>query len=130
MALRRARVLVAEDDDAMRAMLTEEFQRRGFEVVTVKTGRELWHQLSHAAQTDDLHRPFDAVVSDVRMPGRTGLDVLAELRESNWSVPVFLITGFGEDWIHREGDRLGASVLDKPVDLDRLVCAVREATAA
>ena len=124
LALRRTRVLVAEDDDEMRALLVTHLQRRGLEVVAVSSGSELMRKLRHAARDDDFNRPYDAIISDVRMPQRTGLDVLAEFRTQSWATPFFLITAFGEEWIHREADRLGARVFDKPFDLTRMADAV------
>jgi len=62
----------------------------------------------------------------VFLPGFTGLELLAELRKSDWAFPVVLITAFGDETLHLEGKRLGAAmVLDKPFDIEELVVAVR-----
>lgn len=124
LALRRTRVLVAEDDDEMRALLVAHFKRRGAEVVAVNSGAELMRKLRNATRDDDFNRPYDAIISDVRMPERTGLDVLSEFRTQSWATPFFLITAFGEAWIHREADRLGATVFDKPFDVSLMADAV------
>lgn len=119
-----ARILLAEDDPAMRAMVARALRREGYEVCEVQDGTELLERLA-----DRMLRPFwdvDLIVSDVRMPGKTGLDVLTGLRKSDWSMPVILITAFGEQAIHTEAKRLGAAkVLDKPFDLDALTDAVK-----
>jgi DNA-binding NtrC family response regulator len=66
-------------------------------------------------------RPPDVLVSDVRMPGLGGLDVLRGLRHCEWANPVILITAFGDEATHLEAVRLGAAaVLDKPFDVDDL----------
>jgi DNA-binding response OmpR family regulator len=119
---RRFCVLVAEDDREMNAVLTEALVADGHEVVPVETG------------TDALARFFgnlgsvpDAAVMDVRMPGLSGLQVLAALRKNGAAVAVIIITAFGEDALHREAYSLGAvHVFDKPFDVDELRAAVRE----
>jgi DNA-binding response OmpR family regulator len=68
------------------------------------------------------------IVSDVRMPGYSGLDLLAILRCASWTLPVVLITAFGDEDTHAEALELGAvAVLDKPFDLDHLRAVVRAA---
>lgn len=62
------------------------------------------------------------------MPGKSGLEVLAGLRQSDWSTPVILITAFGDEWTHAEAQRLGATSIDKPFDLHDLRLLAREAT--
>ena len=63
----------------------------------------------------------DAIVSDVRMPGHSGLEMLAALRRAGWTTPVVLITAFGDRWVHDQARQLGAAaVLDKPFDIDAL----------
>jgi DNA-binding NtrC family response regulator len=65
--------------------------------------------------------PMDLVISDERMPGMAGLEVLDALRRAGWPTPFILITGFGDQATHASARRLGASaVFDKPFDLDDL----------
>jgi DNA-binding NtrC family response regulator len=65
------------------------------------------------------------IISDVRMPGVSGLDVLATLRREDWSTPVILMTAFGDLETRAEARRLGAKALfDKPFDVDDLRTAV------
>jgi DNA-binding NtrC family response regulator len=71
-------------------------------------------------------RPLDLIITDVRMHGVTGLEILAGLRENDWSTPVILMTAFGDAELHAEAMRLGAlAVLDKPFELDALRTLVR-----
>ncbi|MBX7194218.1 MAG: response regulator [Sandaracinaceae bacterium] len=114
------RVLLAEDDDALAAVLVEALSRRGWAVDRVSDGAALLDLL--AAPQDE--QP-DIVLSDVRMKGRSGLDVLASMRRSR-PPPVVVMTGFMDDAIARQALSLGAAaVLAKPVDLD-VVSAVLE----
>lgn len=119
---RPRRVVVAEDDQELRRMLVEAFREAGFEVMACTDGYEL-------AAT--LHAVFDneddtvlAVITDDRMPGFDGLDVLEGVREAGRDLPFVLITAFGERETHQRGARLGAVVLDKPLDIDDLVALV------
>ena len=81
---------------------------------------------------DSLETParpeeFDVIVSDIRMPGVSGLSVLAGLREIEGIPPIILITAFGDEETHAEADRLGAAaVLDKPFEMATLLNKTRE----
>jgi DNA-binding response OmpR family regulator len=115
-----ARVLVAEDDADMRELLASVLRKDGYDVIEARDGWQLLQYLAtHTPAVDDS--PVDLVISDIRMPGKNGLDVLAGLRFADSSTPVILITGFGDLQTHLEARRLGATaVLDKPFDLDQL----------
>ena len=67
------------------------------------------------------------IVTDNRMPGCTGLELLTALRAAHWETPVILITAFGSAATHRHAAALGATaVLDKPFPLDQLRALVRD----
>lgn len=122
-SLRRLRVLVAEDDREMSAVLTESLAADGYEVLPVETGTEALAVLFYRVGS----APPDAAVMDVRMPGLTGLQVLSALRRSGSDLPVIIITAFGEDAVHEEAAALGAArVFDKPFDIDELCGALVE----
>jgi DNA-binding response OmpR family regulator len=119
-----SRILLAEDNDDMRAMLASVLRRDGYLVIEAKDGRELVKHLTlhGAGEASDI----DLVISDVRMPGASGLDVLAGLREIDWSMPVILITAFGSADTKERAGQLGAAILlDKPFELEELRHAVR-----
>jgi DNA-binding response OmpR family regulator len=121
-------VLLAEDDAAFRRLIASVLEAEGYEVVQAVDGVELLAKLE-SVLTARRQRP-DAflVVADVRMPGLSGLDVLAILRCANCATPVILITAFGDETTHMEGRELGAAaVFDKPFDVDALRGAVLEA---
>jgi len=81
------RILVVEDDEAMRLFLEEELRDAGYEVITATDGVAALHHFASAV--------IDVVVSDVIMPGMRGDELLAELRARHREVPVVLITAFG-----------------------------------
>ena len=63
----------------------------------------------------------DLLVSDIRMTGFTGLEVLAGLRDLTWRIPTLLMTAYGDDATHAQARSLGArAVFTKPFDLDDL----------
>jgi DNA-binding NtrC family response regulator len=112
------RVLLADDDHAMRGMLEAALLRAGFEVESASNGAELLARLE-ASERDS--RAPQLIVSDICMPGLTGLDVLTRVRQRLPTVPVILITAFGDALTHRRAHALGAvEVIDKPFDLGML----------
>jgi DNA-binding response OmpR family regulator len=120
LAARRARLLVAEDDPEMRALLAGYLRGEGYTVTEARDGGELRDHLGDCLLSGADIYP-DLIVSDIRMPGATGLDVLAGIHHSGVITPVILITAFGDEETHRLGESLGAAaVFDKPFDLDEL----------
>lgn len=119
MATPAGRVLLAEDNADLRALLQISLSAEGHEVVSVASGLELISCF--------LACPFvDVVISDVRMPELNGLEVLERFRCVDANTPFILITAFGNRSLHEEAHRLGASaVLDKPFDPDELGALVR-----
>lgn len=109
----------------MRCMLARALQNDGHEVMEAREGSEILSLLGRWCLSGEGGEP-DLIISDIRMPGRSGLDILACIREIQWSRPVILITAFGDEQIHAEARRLGAAeVFDKPFDVDALLRAVR-----
>lgn len=116
-----ARVLLAEDDPDMRALLARALRRIGYSVVEVQDGLALLQRVRSGLDDEHDVAP-DLIISDIRMPGCSGLEVLAGLRACDWAMPVILITAFGDEAAHAEARRLGAALLlDKPFDLDDLL---------
>ena len=125
--LRRApRILVAEDDAEMRRLLVWNLHKAGFDVVECGDGWELLDHLGNpvlSGEPDD----FDLIVSDIRMPGVTGLEILEGIHDTEWFVPMILITAFGSEQVHREAEEYGAAgMFDKPFEIDDLIRRIRE----
>lgn len=118
---RAKRVLLAEDDEDIRELLATALREDGFDVVEFEDGFELLDYLSSALPGDAvLPRPA-IIISDIRMPGHSGLEVLERLRDADPDTPVILISAFADREVQREAKRLGAEiVLRKPVDIDEL----------
>lgn len=119
------RVLLADDQPQMRSLMRSALMRDGYEVIEAEDGPSLILALINGLLSEQTRAP-DLIITDVRMPGFTGLEVLARLRREDWSTPVILITAFGDEALHKEAARLGAArVLDKPFELEDLRAVVR-----
>jgi len=117
---RGPRLLLAEDDDAFRELLREALEAAGFEVDAVASGRALEARLEEAVVLPDGPR-YDLVVSDVRMPGASGLDVLERHYPRDPDTPFLLVTAFGDRVTHARAAEFDVAVIDKPFDVDELV---------
>ncbi|HXX47501.1 MAG TPA: response regulator, partial [Myxococcota bacterium] len=80
-------VLVVDDEPAMREMLVSLLDESGIRAQSASSADE--------ALASSRDAEFDAVLSDIRMPGKNGLALLAELRETRPDTPVVLMTAFG-----------------------------------
>jgi CheY-like chemotaxis protein len=122
---RRRLVLLAEDDPAFRLLIASVLEQEGYEVVEAADGLALLANIEATLRRERADSFL--IVADIRMPGLTGLDVLAILRCANWATPVILITAFGDEATHAEGQELGAAaVLDKPFNVEELRSTVVE----
>ena len=82
-----AKVLVVDDDAALRFTLEEVLGDKGFEVVSADSGAQALERLAGV----------DAVITDLAMPGMDGLALLAQLREREPELPVVLLTAHGNE---------------------------------
>jgi DNA-binding response OmpR family regulator len=121
-------LLLAEDDYELRSMVASTLRREGFDVVEVRNGNELLEQVGSSLLDGTHHMRFDLIITDLRMPGKSGLDILNGLDQGGITTPVLLMTAFGDERTHALARRFGAvGVLDKPFDLDDLIALVAEA---
>ncbi len=116
--------MLAEDSDEFRRLLAMTLRRDGFDVAEARNGVELARRV--AASEQETGDQFDLIISDIRMPLMTGLDAISAVRGSDWSIPVILITAFGDEDTQSEATRLGAgAVFSKPFRLGDLRMAAR-----
>jgi two-component system response regulator RegA len=109
-------ILVVDDDATFRARLVRAFASRGFDA----RGAADVEEAIALAQTDS---PELAVV-DLRMPGRSGLDLVRELKAIDATTRVVVLTGYGSIATALEAVRLGAThYLTKPADVDEILAA-------
>ncbi len=116
----KARILVVDDEQSMREFLEIFFRREGFDVVT--TGDV--DSALVAVEADD----FDVVISDVRMPGRSGLDLLQVVKEISPETVVIMITAFATTETAIAAMKQGAyDYVTKPFKVDELRLVVEKA---
>ncbi len=112
------RIFVIEDDGEMRDLLKDFLKREGYEVDSVDNGSEAFRKLARQA--------FDLIITDVRMPGLSGLDILPGIKKLQPQASIFVITAFGSDEVCQKAFERGASVyLRKPIDLPNLGTLIR-----
>ncbi len=100
-ALPGARLLLVDDDEAACRLLAEVLEREAYEVVSALSVEEALKALGTAG-------PFDAVLTDLRMPGSSGLDLLRLVRERDPSALVLVLTAFGDASAAGDAIRAGA----------------------
>jgi DNA-binding response OmpR family regulator len=126
-ALSAPHILLAEDDREMRALLAGALRRAGYGVTECGDGVELLELLGSFILPDLEHVAVDLVISDIRMPGLTGLEILEGLSRHGDFPPFILITAFGDVETHARAKYSGAlAMFDKPFDVDDLVAKVRK----
>jgi CheY-like chemotaxis protein/ribosome-associated translation inhibitor RaiA len=119
-------IVLAEDDAEMRKLLAWSLERRGYEVVQCADGTSLMKKLGFLDGPDAPVTP-DLIISDIRMPGVTGLQVLESASEFPDAPPVILITAFPDERARRQAARLGAvAMIAKPFDIEQLLEKVLE----
>ncbi len=123
---RRPRVLVAEDDVAMRELVADILRKEGCDVEEVADGRGLLLRVVEASLPRREDAALDLVVSDIRMPFCTGLDVLKKVHLSRGGTRVLLMTAFSEEGLGARVRELGGVLLDKPFTPRALRDAVRD----
>lgn len=122
--MNRKTVVVADDDDDLRALLCLQLQGFGYRIVEVRDGAALLELLAHFGQ-----RKLDVIVADVLMPCYSGIGVLGALRGTEIDIPVIVITARQDEEIARDAIRLGAvAVFHKPFDIGDLRAAIERAT--
>lgn len=115
------RVLVVDDEPAVLRLVTRVLEGGGFAVTAVDNGREAVELIEHGG--------FDAVITDVGMPGMTGIELLRAVRVRDLEVPVIVMTGGPEVQSAADSVRYGAcGYIVKPFDLEALKKLVRRAT--
>jgi two-component system response regulator HydG len=113
-------VLIVDDDEDTRTLLSEGLKRRGFAVDTAASAAECLEQVRNS--------DIDVVVTDVQMPGTSGVELCGQLRKRHPNVLSIVLTGLGTYDTAIEAVRSGAyDYLTKPVKMEVLVVALQRA---
>src|SRR5256885_10223893 len=115
------RVLIVDDDAGQRSLLDSFLKSQGFDTVPVASGERALEVLRGG--------DFNIMISDVRMPGISGLETLRRARQEHAVLPVLLVTAYADIREAVGAMRDGAvNYLAKPIDLEELLSTVQQAT--
>ncbi|HTS32252.1 MAG TPA: sigma-54 dependent transcriptional regulator [Bryobacteraceae bacterium] len=118
--MRRRTILVVDDDESLRRITELQLEEAGYEVLTAATGEEALRIVEEQAPS--------LVITDFKMPGLSGLDLLKVVRKSFPMVSVLMITAFGTVQTAVEAMKAGAyDYITKPIDYEQLVLVVNRA---
>jgi two-component system, cell cycle sensor histidine kinase and response regulator CckA len=115
------RVLLVEDEDAVRSFAVRALQRQGYEVLEAATGAEALEVMAQVQGEVDL------IVSDVIMPEMDGPTMLKEIRKTHPDLPIIFVSGYPDDAFKKsldENEQFG--FLQKPFTLPQLAAKVKE----
>ncbi len=113
----QGKILIVDDDTSSLEAMQGYLESEGFSVVTASSPMDALKRLAHVV----------VVVTDMKMPGMTGLELLKKIKEIQPEIPVIIITAYGEVDSAVESMKSGAvDYLNKPVDPDALAAKVRE----
>ncbi len=115
-----ARILIVDDEPIVREAIHDWLVDAGYGVTTARTGEEA---LEIVARQD-----FDLVILDVRLPGKTGIRSLQEMKETKPGIKAIIITAYASPELRTEAMKLGAiDYLSKPIAPDQLEGRIRAA---
>ena len=116
------KVLVVDDDPAVRKSIDRVLSSKGYAVITAENGEEALRKLNE--------EKYDLVYTDIRMPGMSGLDVAEQVKASRPWTPVVIITGYGTDAAEARAKAAGVSgFVHKPLSPEMIEGSARDALA-
>ncbi len=114
-----AQILIVEDDEEMRSLLKEVLEEEGFETACARNGADALREI--------VKKPFDLIVTDIGMPGLTGLDILPEMKKLRPGASIIVMTSFANEEVYRRSLEKGASgYLEKPIHIKKLKALINE----
>jgi CheY-like chemotaxis protein len=117
---RRARILVIDDEDSVRDILSRMLKTKGHQVVVASDGEEGIDRFKS--------EPFDLVFTDLGMPKLSGWEVGKTIKEINPKVPIAMITGWGVEYDRKKLSESGIDlIVSKPFNFDQVIHLVSEA---
>jgi two-component system response regulator RegA len=109
-------ILLVDDDDRLRSRMARAFEARGYEAQQA-AGYDRAIEIARQESTE-------LAVVDLRMPGRSGLELVRELHRIDLATKIVVLTGYGSIATALEAVRLGAThYLTKPADVDEIIAA-------
>jgi FixJ family two-component response regulator len=113
-------IVIVDDDDLIRASLVGLMKEAGFPALTFASAEEFL--------TSGEEKRTACLITDIRMPGMSGLELQAKLNEAHQRIPIIFITAQGDEKLRLQALRAGAvEFLTKPLNDDALLASVRAA---
>jgi DNA-binding NtrC family response regulator len=113
----KSRILVVDDEDTLRTVLSQELKGEGYEVETAADGQIAIDTLRE--------KQFELVLLDIKMPNVTGFEVLKYIKQNHPTLKVIMLTGFADLKNAIESKKLGAEdFVSKPYDLVDLITTI------
>ena len=114
-----ARILLVEDEDAVRTFSTRALTNKGYEVETAESGEAGWTKFK------ELKKPIDLLITDVIMPGMDGPTLAKQIRTEMPTLKIIFVSGYTEEKLK---DQMGEGIhfLPKPFSLKQLAAKVKE----
>lgn len=116
----RGHIVLAEDDAALRDLLADALEAHGYHVVALADGGRLLVELAASMKVGGRRVP-DLIVSDIRMPVMSGLQMAIAMRELDTDLPLILLTAFPDPQLEQRVKALDAHLLAKPFPLADLL---------
>ncbi|MEM7585699.1 MAG: ATP-binding protein [Acidobacteriota bacterium] len=120
------RILLVEDEPAVRDLLREFLTLQGYDVVAASDGLQGWQEFT------ERNGFFDLLLTDVVMPKMSGIELAEKMRQINPDLRVLLVSGYSEkqaSLIDRVGSKARIDFLPKPFTLETMACKLREVLA-
>ncbi|MBC8440414.1 MAG: response regulator [Deltaproteobacteria bacterium] len=115
------RILVIDDDEAIRKVFLLALEGTSFQVDTVSSGEKGIEMVQEQS--------YDLIYIDLKMPGMNGVDTLKKIRKINPDIPVYIITAyygeFADQLTKAQADGLNFELMMKPLTMDQIVCLTR-----
>jgi DNA-binding NtrC family response regulator len=116
-----ARILVADDDDAIRGLVVRALEQDGHQTVAARDGVQAYDNLS-------LDAGFELLLSDIKMPAMNGIELAMAAARKDPGLVILLMTGYADQREHAHDlDALVHDVIAKPFSVDQICGAVSEA---
>ena len=113
-------ILAVDDEENIRNLITYTFEEHNLEVMTAENGK--------AAITILENNPIDVIITDLLMPTMTGLALIREMKKRKSSIPIIIITAYGNTEMVKEIIAEGVfRLIEKPLDFEILVPIVQDA---
>lgn len=111
-------VLLVDDESELLDLYSTEFEYAGFSTLRASNGKEAYQLFQK--------EKIDVVVSDVRMPGGDGVELLEKIKKTAPNIPVILVTGYADITLDQAIKKGAATLISKPADYDDLIATVQK----